>query len=168
MEKKEIVDKIKSLAYENVNKKIEEEKKKTENKLNEEIDQVEKILKYINNKLLFKEIGERWNCNYKLVTEEIFFEDFNKEPEYDWKKGIKINFERKNKWDCFIEVNGERYYDIRYIIRNYEETFEFYNSGLELLRKSFNEIRDKAEELKMKEKAIKRLIQEYENIKIDE
>lgn len=58
MNNKDIISKIKEKAYENVNKKIEEEKKETERKINSEIDRVEEILKYINNKLLFKNVGD--------------------------------------------------------------------------------------------------------------
>ena len=45
--------KIKEMAYENVNKKIEEEKKETERKINSELEIVEETLKYIKNKLIF-------------------------------------------------------------------------------------------------------------------
>lgn len=38
---KEIISKIKEIAYENVNKKIEEEKKETERKINSELEIVE-------------------------------------------------------------------------------------------------------------------------------
>ena len=36
-----IIEKIKAKAYENINKKIEEEKKETEEKINSEIEKVE-------------------------------------------------------------------------------------------------------------------------------
>ena len=38
---KEIISKIKEKAYENVNKKLEEERKETERKINDEIEVVE-------------------------------------------------------------------------------------------------------------------------------
>ena len=166
--KKDIISKIKEKAYDNVNKKLEEERQKTEEKINSELEEVEEVLKYINNKLLFKEIGNSWNCNYALVTEEIFFDDYTKEGEYSWQKGIKINHKREKKYDPFILVNGERYYDIRYIIRNYQETFDYYSERLRNLASSFNEIEEKAEELKKKEPLIKKLIEEYQKVDIEE
>ena len=166
--KKDIISKIKEKAYDNVNKKLEEERQKTEEKINSELDRVEEVLKYINNKLLFKEIGDSWNCNYALVTEEIFFDDYTKERKYDWQKGIKINNKREKKYDPFILVNGESYYDIRYLIRNYEETFNNYNKRLQNLRDSFREIESTVEELKKKEPLIKRLIEEYQKVEIEE
>lgn len=168
MNKSDIISKIKEQAYENVNKKLEEEKKATEAKINEELDVVEEILKYIKNKLIFKEIGDSWNCNYVLVTEETFFKDYNKEPEYSWKKGIKINHKRERKYSPFIEVNGERYYDIRYIIANYQETFDGYKMRLQNLNDSFRKIKEQAKELKEKEPAIKKLIEEYQTLDLEE
>ena len=168
MNKNDIISKIKEQAYENVNKKIEEEKKATEAKINKELDVVEEILKYINNKLIFKIVGDIWNCNYVLVTEEIFFEDYNKEPKYDWQKGIEINHNKERKYDHFIKVNGERYYDIRYIIANYEEAYNGYKNRLQNLNESFREIEGKARELKGKELAIKKLIEEYQMLKLEE
>lgn len=129
---------------------------------------VEEILKYIKNKLIFKEIGDSWNCNYILVTEEIFFEDYNKVPEYSWKKGIKINHKREHKYSPFIEVNGERYYDIRYIIADYEQTFNGYEQRLQNLNERFREIEDKVKELKGREPAIKKLIEEYQVLELEE
>lgn len=168
MNKNDIISKIKEQAYENVNKKIEAEKKATEAKINEELDVVEEILKYIKNKLIFKEIGDSWNCNYVLVTEEIFFADYNKEPKYDWNKGIEINHNKERKYDPFIEVNGERYYDIRYIIANYEQAFNGYKQRLQNLNESFREIEDKVKELKGREPAIKKLIEEYQTLDLEE
>lgn len=166
--KKDIISKIKEKAYDNVNKKLEEEKQKTEEKINSELDRVEEVLKYINNKLIFKEKGDSWNCNYVLVTEEMFFDDYSKEGKYSWENGIKIKHKRERKYDPFILVNGESYYDIRYLIRNYEETFNNYNTRLQNLRDNFREIERKVEELKKKEPLIKRLIEEYQKVEIEE
>lgn len=166
--KKDIISKIKEKAYDNVNKKLEEERQKTEEKINSELEEVEEVLKYINNKLLFKETGDGWNYNYALVTEEIFFDDYTKEGKYSWQKGIKINHKREKKYDPFILVNGESYYDIRYIIRNYQERFDCYNVRLQNLASSFREIEDRVEELKKKEPLIKRLIEEYQKVEIEE
>lgn len=166
--KKDIISKIKEKAYDNVNKKLAEERQKTEEKINSELEIVEEALKYINNKLLFKEIGDSWNCNYALVTEEIFFDDYTKEGEYSWQKGLKINHKREKKYDPFILVNGKSYYDIRYIIRNYQETFDYYNEKLRNLASSFREIEEKVKELKKKEPLIKKLIEEYQKVEIKE
>lgn len=165
---RDIVSKIKELAYENVNKKIEEEKKETERKINEEIEVVEEILKYIKNKLLFKKVGDNWNYKYVLVTEEMFFEDYNKKVEYGWQYGLLIRHDRKNKWDEFIKVNDEHYYDVRYIISNYEEDFKNLDERLRRLRRDFNEIEEAKDKLLKEEPKIKRLLEQYQEIEIEE
>lgn len=162
---KDIIEKIKANAYENVNKKIQEEKEKTENKIKYEIDVVEEILKYIQNKMLFK-IND--NGKYELVDEKMFFEDYNCEPKYDFQKGISIKHKREKKWDEFIKVNGNSYYDIRYIIRHYEERFNNLEERLYRLKDTFSEIEETAKELKKEEPNIKKLIEKYKKIDIEE
>lgn len=167
MKKDDIISKIKEQAYENVNRKIEEEKKATEAKINEELDIVEEILIYIKNKLIFKTIGDRWKCNYVLVTEEVFFEDYNKVPEYSWQKGIEINHDKERTYEPFIKINGEKYYDIRYITANYEEAFNRYKNRLQNLNESFGEIEEAAKKLKAEEPAIKKLIEQYKLLDLE-
>ena len=121
MKKEDIISKIKEKAYENVNKKLEEEQKRTEEKINKEIDVVEEILGYITNKMLFKK--PEYN-KYILVDEKMFFEDYSSEPKNSWSDKLVIRHQRQRKWDAFITVNGEDYYDIRYIISGYEEDFD--------------------------------------------
>lgn len=165
MKKEDIISKIKETAYENVNKKVEEERKRTEEKINKEINVVEEILSYINNKMLFikPDYGE-----YSLVDEKMFFEDYSKEPENSWNKGLTINHDRKNKYDCFIKVNGNCYYDIRYIIRNYEEDFEHYRERIDNLVTGIREIESKVSDLKRQEPKIKALIEKYKQVELNE
>ena len=99
---KEIISKIKETAYKNVNKKLEEEKKEIERKINSELEIVEETLKYIKNKLIFKKVGDNWKYKYVLVTEEIFFEDYSNEPKNSWNKGIESRYEREKKIACFL------------------------------------------------------------------
>lgn len=165
MKKEDIISKIKETAYENVNKKVEEERKRTEEKINKELTVVEEILGYINNKMLFikPDYGE-----YVLVDEKMFFEDYSKEPENSWNKGLTINHDRKNKYDCFIKVNENRYYDIRYIIRNYEEDFECYRKRIDNLVTGIREIENKVENLKRQEPKIKKLLEQYKQVELNE
>lgn len=165
MQKEDIISKIKETAYENVNKKVEEERKRTEEKINKELTVVEEILGYINNKMLFikPDYGE-----YVLVDEKMFFEDYSKEPENSWNKGLTINHDRKNKYDCFIKVNENRYYDIRYIIRNYEEDFECCRKRIDNLVTGIREIENKVENLKRQEPKIKKLLEQYKQVELNE
>lgn len=165
MKREDIISKIKEQAYENVNQKLAEEQKKTEEKINKEIEIVEEILGYIANKMLFKkpEYGK-----YVLVDEKIFFEDYNKEPKYSWATKLAIRHEREKKYDAFITVNGENYYDIRYIINDFEESFEKYRRILKDKMDTLNSIGKEVEELKRQEPKIKQLIEEYKKVDIHE
>lgn len=168
-ERDKIIAKIKESAYENVNKKLEEERKKVEDKVNNELVYVEKCLQYIGNKMVYKIVkGKYYTENYELADEKTFFEDYNKETDYVWQKGIQF-FDLKSKpYDPLFKVNGESYYDMRYIIRNYEETFKDYSKRLNNLREQFNKVAEMADELVKQEPKIKKLIEQYKQIEIDE
>ena len=170
MSDKDIIAKIKASAYENVNKKLEEERKKTEDKINNELTQVETCLKYINNKLVFKIIKSSWTTEgeYILADENIFFEDYNKEPEYRFNRGIKFYNPKSKPYDPLFVVNGEAYYDIRYIIRNYEERFNDYTRRLNNLRETYDKVKEMANKLIKQESQIKKLIEQYKQVDIDE
>lgn len=168
-EQDKIIAKIKESAYENVNKKLEEERKKVEDKINNELKDVERCLQYIKNKMVFKIIGDRWSITeYRLVNENIFFEDYTKEPDYWGNKGIRFLDSSKKPYEPLFKVNGESYYDMRYIIRHYEETFESYSRRLHDLHQEFNKIEEMANNLKKQEPHIKKLIEQYKNVEIDE
>lgn len=80
---KEIVEKIKALAYENINKKLEKEREKTEKRIADDLADVEKALSYIANRLVYKTVSNSFCVSdYVLATEEMFFNDYNKEVEY--------------------------------------------------------------------------------------
>ena len=163
---RDIISKIKEKAYENVNKKIEEERKETERKINSELEVVEEILGYIKNKLIFKKNKDDWKKDYILVTEDIFFEDYNEEPKNYWNKGIEIKHEREKKWDYFIKVNGNYYYDVRYIIAGYEEDFKTLDNKLNGLRENFYKIEEAERNLLEQEPKIKKLIEQYQQIEL--
>lgn len=59
MENKDVVSKIKELAYENVNKKLEEERKLTEERIKKDLYDVSTFLKYIQNRTVFKIIKNK-------------------------------------------------------------------------------------------------------------
>lgn len=168
MKNKEIISKIKEQAYENVNKKLEEERKEKERKINSELETVEEILKYIKNKLIFKKVGDDWRYNYVLVTEDIFFKDYSSEPKNYWGKGIEIRHKREKNWEYFIKVNGEYYYDVRYIIANYKEDFDVLDKRLNRLRDDFSKIEEVKENLLEQEVKIKELLEQYQKIEIED
>ena len=168
-EKEKIISKIKEKAYENVNKKLEEERKKVEDKTNFELKDVERCLQYIQNKMVFKIEGNNIYSNkYYLADENTFLKDYLTEPKYSFKKGIRFFDSSSKPYQPLFEVNGESYYDMRYIIRHYEERFNEYSRRLDDLRDKFNDIKEKANELIKQEPLIKKLIEQYKQVEIDE
>ena len=168
-EQEKIIAKIKESAYENVNKKLEEERKIVENKINNELKDVERCLQYIQNKMVFKIIGDGYSTKkYVLADENTFFADYTQESEYNWNKGIIFSDSSSKPYEPLFKVNGASYYDMRYVLRHYEETFEQYARELKYLREKFDKISEAADNLIKQEPHIKRLIEEYKKVEIDE
>lgn len=120
-EQEKIVAKIKATAQENLNKKLEEQKKALERNIDYDMKNIERCLQYIKNKMVYKIIGDNIYSNkYVLADENTFLEDFNKEPKWSYKKGIRFFNNESKPYDPLFEVNGESYYDMRFIIRNYK------------------------------------------------
>lgn len=169
-EQEMIIAKIKEAAYNNVNKKLEAERKVVENKINNELTDVERCLSYIKNKMVFKIIVSKYSTTkeYKLADENTFFEDYTKESGYSWNKGVQFLDSSKKPYEPLFKVNGESYYDMRYIIRHYEDSFDVYAKKLNDLRENFNELEEMANNLKRQEPCIKKLIEQYKKVEIDE
>ncbi|MGI6607537.1 MAG: hypothetical protein ACOX1F_00960 [Erysipelotrichaceae bacterium] len=162
---KEIVEKIKALAYENINKKLEKEREKTEKRIADDLADVEKALSYIANRLVYKTVSNSFCVSdYVLATEEMFFNDYNKEVEYS--PGLKFSNDYRDGW-LFL-INGEFYYDVRKIIKNYERDFDYFKRRFTDLNESFKDLVKKYEVLKTKDKQIKSILEQLEKVKIEE
>ena len=103
---------------------------------------------------------------YVLVTEEMFFEDYNNKSEYGWQNGLSIKYEREKKWDEFIKVNGESYYDMRYILRNFEEKFDRLTDELNELQLKYNQIKDRAQDVQSQENNLKQFLEQCKEVDI--
>lgn len=164
MENKDIIAKIKEQAYENVNRKIEEERKKTENKIDKELDDVNKCIELINQKMIFKKKKNSYSYNYVLATTDMFFEDYSKENT-SWNRGIKFP-ERKYKYMPYFTVNGEDYYDVRFIIGAYEEDVSNLKRRSENLWRTINEIESEMNDMIKEQHQVKKLLQEYQELNV--
>ena len=163
---REIENKILKLAKETANKKIKEEQERIENKLNNEIDDVKFILELINKKMLYKREGKSYDVKgYKLVTEDIFLQDyFEKEPKNNWEK--KLQIQERDGWDneyykLKIEVNGERYFHIGYIINDFETELKNKKNRIERINSDLWEIEKDFNEFTKQEPIIKQMIEDY-------
>lgn len=164
MEDKDIVSKIKEMAYENVNKKIEEERKLTEEKINNELQLVSRCIDLINDNMVFKVI-DGYNKHYVLATPEMFFEDYSKEPKFDFKKGIKF-YDDKHYYDPWFIVNDEKYYDVRYIIGRYAENWGKLKTSFDILKRQISIFENEWNEMLNDQKNVKEVIEEYNRLHV--
>lgn len=125
---------------------------------------ISKAIKLINTHTLYKKIGNNNHYVYELATEEMFKNDYIKEPKNSWNKGIKFHVdsftERVNKG--ILEVNGETYYDIRYALNTYEKRVEKITDSLGYLKREINEKKRELEQLNESFPTLKKAIIEWQ------
>lgn len=165
MDNKDIISKIKEKAYDNVNKKLEEERKRTEYRINHELADVEKCLSYINNKLVYKIINESYlPVKYVLADEEMFFDDYNKESN-SWERGIYFPV---NDTSYLFKVNGKEYYDVRNLLPRYKKDFEKYWDDLRRLNEQFEDLEKGYKKLLAQEANVKSMLEQLKKVEIKE
>lgn len=159
MESKDIIAKIKEQAYENVNKKLQEEREKTETKIKGELDVVKRCVEFIENHLVFKKI----DGTYVLATSDMFFEDYSKDCKYNFDKGVKVK-ENRRTYEPWFKVNGESYYELRYIIGKYEDDFRRFSQKVDRLYEAKRNLEEELNDMISKQKTVKRLLEQYSEL----
>ena len=144
---------------ENIKKRLEEDK-----------ETIKRAIELVNTHTLYKEIDTgRFTYKYVLATEEMLKADYLKEPERFSYKGIRfLNDNYKKPYNTgILEVNGEKYYDIHFVIEAYEKRI---NEKADALNSMFSRIRDLREEIEVLERnfpSLKQAIiewQEYQKV----
>lgn len=159
-----MTEELKALLEAEIELKRKQELERIEEQIKEDAEVVSKAIELINKHTLYKKISKNNHYVYELATEEMFKSDYIKEPKYPWQKGITFrvdNFsERVNKG--VIEVNGERYYDIRYALNSYERYIDELKSSLDCLK---DQIKEKEKEMALLNKnfpTLKKAIEEWQ------
>lgn len=163
---KDIKQELLKIAEENVNKKLEEERKKNEAKIEKEIKDVNFILELIEKKMLYKVIGDwREDQRFEMITKEMFLKDYTSEPQENWhKRGITIKKWNgwKESYDLEIVINDEiRYKHIGYIIKDFTETLKDKKDRISRITEGLNEIERQFKELAKQETNIMKFIKDY-------
>ena len=159
-----MTEELKTLLEAEIELKREQELERIEKQINEDKEVISKAIELINTHTLYKEISEKNHYVYELATEEMFKNDYIKEPKYSWEKGVKF---RENEFDervnrGIIKVNGETYYDIRYALNSYEKYIEGLKSSLDCLKE---QIKKKEKEMALLNKnfpTLKKAIEEWQ------
>lgn len=167
---KSIEQELLKIATENVNKKLEEERKKSEEQIKNEIQDVNFILELIEKKMLYKVIG-RWSSDEKfiMITKEIFLKDYTSEPTSNWhKKGITIkDWHGWNLENCDLKItinNEIEYRHIGYIIKDFIETLKEKKDRIYRVTEGLNGLEKNFKELVNQEANIMKFVKDYNDI----
>ena len=161
-----VKEKLYEIAKEKVEQKLKEEREKEEARINGEIDKVKFILELIDKKMLYKRIGDWRDYKYEMITQEIFFEDYSKEPKnsYDKKLQIKDLDWNLDNYHLEIEVNGIKYFHIGKLIKDFEEQLKKKTERINYITEGLYDLENEFKELVKQEKMIKSFIEDYNTI----
>lgn len=159
-----MTNELKELIENQIEAKKKQELKRIEKQLNADKEVIDKAIELINTHTLYKKIRKNNYFIYELATEEMFKNDYIREPNFSWKKGVSFyedEFnERINKG--VIEVNGEVYYDIRYALNRYEKYMNELTSSLTYIEDKIHEKRKELELLNKEFPTLKKAIEEWQ------
>ena len=135
-------------------------------RLDKDKENLKQAIELINSHTLYKRVNDsccRGRYKYVLATEEMLKEDYLKEPEHSYSRGISFH---RNDWRDVVnrgilKVNGETYYDIRYALNAYEEKIKDKESQLSNLNSMIKEIKDDLSALYDNFPSLKQAITEY-------
>lgn len=140
---------ITALAREAVQKKIAEKTKYIERESNKDLELLNKAIELVKNGMVYKKFERYGSYEYILATEKMLCDDYINPPKYDWQKGIE--FYEENSVKGIFTINGESYYDMRYLLISYAEDTR------KALKKAENTVRTLKEHLEKHEEALRRL-----------
>lgn len=159
-----MTEELKALIENQIETKKKQELERIEEQLNADKEVIDKAIELINTHTLYKKISKHNNYVYELATEEMFKDDYMREPNFSWKKGVSFHEdafnERINKG--VIEVNGEVYYDIRYALNSYEKYMNELTSSLTYIEDKIREKRKELELLNKEFPTLKKAIEEWQ------
>lgn len=118
----------------------------------------------VNSHTLYKREGDSRGCyKYVLATEEMLKADYIGEPKEFAYKGIRFNYDDwKGKYNKGImEVNGHRYYDIRYALNHYERLINEKESQVLSLNTKIRELKEDLERLHQNYPTLKQAVMDW-------
>ena len=134
------------------------------------LEQDKEVLKeaigLVNSHTLYKkEENSRGSYKYVLATEEMLKADYLGEPKKYCYEGITFHYDSwKEKYNKGImEVNGHKYYDIRYALNDYERMVGEKEQELLTLSSRIRDIKYDLERLKVNFPTLKQAVTEWMN-----
>lgn len=162
-------EKILAKSEELIAERIRLENEQAQERANADREKIEKAIDLIKNNLLYKKVKKGYSGEqYVLATEDMFYEDYTSNTEYVWQRGITYTGGKDNTdyiYSGVFKVNGERYYDIRYIIKEYENNLKKTSEKIKSYGDKLRDITDEYEKLVKEAPRIKALILEAERLR---
>lgn len=125
---------------------------------------LKEAIELVNSHTLYKKEGDsRGRYKYVLATEEMLKADYLGEPKPYSYKGIKFKYDDiRGQYDKGVmEVNGHTYYDIRWVLNNYERMIKEKESQVISLNSKIREIKEDLENLHNNFPTIKQAVMEW-------
>ena len=125
---------------------------------------LKEAIELVNSHTLYKKEGDsRSRYKYVLATEEMLKADYLGEPKPYSYKGIKFKYDDiRGQYDKGVmEVNGYTYYDIRWVLNNYERMIKEKESQVISLNSKIREIKEDLENLHNNFPTIKQAVMEW-------
>ena len=125
---------------------------------------LKEAIELVNSHTLYKKVGDyRSRYKYVLATEEMLKADYLGEPKPYSNKGIRFKYDDRNeRYDKGVmEVNGHTYYDIRWLLNNYERMIKEKESQVLSLNSKIRELKEDLEILHDDFPTIKQAIKEW-------
>lgn len=133
-------------------------------RLEQDKDTLKKAIELVNSHTLYKKEGDyRSRYKYVLATEEMLKADYLGEPKPYSYKGIRFKYDNQSeRYDKGImEVNGHTYYDIRWVLNNYEQMITEKENQVLSLNSKMREIKEDLEDLHNNFPTIKQAVMEW-------
>lgn len=125
---------------------------------------LKEAIELVNSHTLYKKEGDSiGRYKYVLATEEMLKADYLGEPKPYSYKGIKFKYnDIRGQYDKGVmEVNGHTYYDIRWVLNNYERMIKEKESKVLSLNSKIREIKEDLEDLHNNFPTIKQAVMEW-------
>lgn len=156
-----------TIAEAQIAEKQYQEIEKVKKRLDADKEVLKQAIELVNSHTLYKKVDSRgygYKTQYVLATEEMLKEDYLKESKYH--SGINFYFEdygdRYSYNRGIMQVNDETYYDIRYVLQEYERSVQKKESDLTRLEDSLRKVKQELEEMNNEFPSLKKAITEWQ------
>ncbi len=151
-------------------KKIKKEEKQVKEieaikkRLEQDKEALKEAIALVNSHTLYKKVGDtRGRYKYVLATEEMLKADYLGDPKPYSYEGITFHYDSwTERYDKGImEVNGHTYYDIRWVLNNYERMINDKEKQVLNLNSKIQEIKEDLDDLHKNFPTLKQAVMEW-------